>query len=97
MNDHLVNLNLNPGRAHDEYTANQTRECLSEARNVGRAVKVIIKAKGNGEEYENPGLIFAWLLGDKGVNRMHASRYVVRLTSPRHPCPSPTLVSLTVA
>jgi hypothetical protein len=74
--DHLVNLNLNPGRAHDEYAANQTRECLAEARNVGRAVCVITKARGKNEVYENPGLIFAWLLGDKGANRMHASRSV---------------------
>jgi hypothetical protein len=74
VNDHLVNLNLNPGRAHDEYAANQTRERLSEARNVGRAVSVIIKARGKDEAFENPGLIFAWLLGDKGTNRMHSSR-----------------------
>jgi hypothetical protein len=76
VNDHLVNLNLNPGRAHDEYAANQTRECLTEARNVGRAVSVIIKARGKDEAFENPGLVFAWLLGDKGTNRMHSSRYV---------------------
>jgi hypothetical protein len=74
--DHLVNLNLNPGRAYDEYAANQTRERLAEARNVGRAVSVITKARGKDEVYENPGLIFAWLLGDKGANRMHASRSV---------------------